>query len=43
MTGDEAVATCVAYDHLATHGEARARVAFHLRRANLSWVIDDVK
>ncbi len=46
VTGDEAVAMCVSYDDLATHGEERAnraRVAFHLRRANLSWVIDDVK
>ncbi|HJS57746.1 MAG TPA: response regulator [Vicinamibacteria bacterium] len=46
VTGDEAVAMCVSYDHLATHGEERAnraQVSFHLRRANLSWVIDDVK
>ena len=46
VTGDEAVAMCVSYDAAATHGEERAnsaRVSFHLRRANLAWVIDDVK
>jgi hypothetical protein len=46
VTGDEAVAMCVSYDAVATAGEERpnsSRVSFHLRRAKLAWVIDDVK
>jgi len=46
VTGDEAVAMCVSYDDPAPAGDERAnstRVTFQLRRANLSWVIEDVK
>jgi tetratricopeptide (TPR) repeat protein len=47
VTGDEAVALCVAYeDTLATNGQkvqGNSRVRFHLRRTNGSWTIDSVK
>jgi hypothetical protein len=46
VTSDQAVAMCVSYDSVAAaageQASGSARLSFHLKRANGSWVIADV-